>query len=375
MQKAAAGASGTASKADLTADSTSNLTAGSKTSSKTNSPLAPKMEVHQSWWAMRQIGEAHREWTMEEKLEHIYQAGYDGILGRLPIPEEAELWREKLDHYKLRFGIEAFITTRADIGVYLEQAAAFGVDYINAQVGHSFLIGSDAVALLEELLGEAAQYGIPLFVETHRGRVTQDLLRTIDYVRALHNLRLTIDLSHYVVAGEIYRNVEAVDPYFEPLLARTASIHGRISNGQQIQADITSLEDHPMTAHFRRWWTKGMAEWHALAKPGDFLPFVCELGPPDYAITAARSGRLGYGDPIGGVGKGGFSGELERGRQLGRDGQSGCNNPIRLDGQLERNGHPGRDDQHERVEISDRWTSSLSLKKLAKELWAETVGT
>lgn len=37
----------------------------------------------------------------------------------------------------------------------------------------------------------------------HRGLVTQDLIRTIGYTQARPDLRFDLDLSHYVVAGEI----------------------------------------------------------------------------------------------------------------------------------------------------------------------------
>ncbi|KIL34589.1 hypothetical protein SD71_18985 [Cohnella kolymensis] len=267
---------------------------------------------------MRGIGSPEGEWPLEEKLERIAKASYQGILGRLPAESEASLWRRKLDDLGFRFGIEAFINERKDIEDYLSRAADFGVDYINAQVGSAFVTGGDAIELLNGLVERAAAYRIPLFVETHRGRVTQDLLRTIDYVRQIVGLKLTIDFSHYVLAGEIFRNVEIVDPYFAPLLERTASIHGRISNGQQIQADITELQEHPMTEHFGRWWRAGMKEWMQRAKPGDFLPFVCELGPPDYAVVLP--------DPASSV-------------------------------------RP--------VELSDRWSSALALKRFAEELWAD----
>jgi sugar phosphate isomerase/epimerase len=282
---------------------------------KTGTSAGPLLEIHQSWWAMRNIGDKKGEWSFEKKMDNIKMAGFHGVLGRLPLPEEAAAWRSKLDECQFRFGIEAFISDERDIEPYLSKAADFGVDYINAQVGSSFLTGQDAISLLDGLVEKAEQYGIPLFVETHRGRITQDLIRTIEYVNEIENLRLTIDLSHYVLAGEINRQVESFDPYFERLLRRTASIHGRISNGQQIQVDISSLDDHPMTAHFRRWWTNGMTYWRRSAKSGDFFPFVCELGPPDYAITT----------------------------------------DVR--------------EQNARAEISDRWTSSLSLKRLAEQIW------
>lgn len=203
---------------------------------------------------------------------------------------EAGLWRRKLDEHRLSFGVEAFPSSREQFKLFVQQAKDFGVQYINAQVMDSFVTGEDAIVLLKGLLEEAALADIPLFVETHRGRITQDLLRTIEYVRHIPNLILTIDLSHYVLAGEVVRDTERMDPWFDALLERTACLHGRISNGQQIQVEIDPANGQSLAESFFRWWSKGIRYWLSQARPGDILPFVCELGPYPYAI-APRSDR------------------------------------------------------------------------------------
>lgn len=246
----------------------------------------PRMELHQSWWAMRGVGDESGEWSLQRKFEKIAEAGFDGIMGRLPADDdEADTWRKLLDEYRFSFGIEAFPAERADFAAFMERAKAFGVSYVNAQVVDSFIVGQEAVDRLHGLIEEASLWGIPFFVETHRGRITQDLLRTVGYVKELPNMRLTIDLSHYVLAGEMIQRSEKAEPYFDRLLERTSCIHGRISNGEQIQVDIGPEGQHPMAAVFADWWRKGMSHWLGEAKPGDVLPFVCELGPVQYAIT------------------------------------------------------------------------------------------
>ncbi|MFY0544800.1 sugar phosphate isomerase/epimerase family protein [Brevibacillus sp. H7] len=280
----------------------------------------PRLEVHQSWWAMRGVGDDNGEWSLEEKIERIAAAGFDGILGRLPAPDEAKLWRRLLDKYRLNFGIEAFPAERDEFALFLKQAKEFGVSYVNAQVMDSYIIGDAAVMRLRGLMEEAAEAEIPFFVETHRGRITQDLLRTAEYVQALPNLRLTIDFSHYVLAGEMIRPDEKAEPYLQMLLERTSCIHGRVSNGEQIQVDIGPHGEHPMTERFLGWWKTGMSHWLKEASPGDILPFVCELGPIPYAIT-----RKSYTNPP-------------------------------------------------EEEISDRWEQTLLFKRLAEEAW-NSVGT
>jgi sugar phosphate isomerase/epimerase len=245
----------------------------------------PKLEIQQAWWAMIGLGNGEREWTMEEKFEKIAEAGFTGILGSVPEPKEAEKWRRLLDEYKFSFAVHSFPWNREDLRTLLRQAKEFGVQYVNSQVMDNFVIDDNAVKLLDGLVAEAAEANVPYFVETHRGRVTQDLHRTVDYIRSVPNLRLTVDFSHYVLAGEMGGYSEKAEPLFKQLLERTSCIHARVSNGEQIQVDIGPNGEHPMTEHYLRWWEEGIANWLDEAQPGDVLPFVSELGPPHYAIT------------------------------------------------------------------------------------------
>lgn len=263
----------------------------------------PRLDIQQSWWAMIGLGNGEREWTIEEKFEKIAEAGFTGIMGRLPEGPDADLWRRLLDDYRFSFGIHSFPGRPEDITQLLKAAKQFGVQYVNSQVMDSFVIGQPAIELLEGLVREGCSAHMPYFVETHRGRVTQDLHRTVEYVKAIPDLRLTIDLSHYIVAGEVTGNDEnvlnRVSELFESLLERTSSIHARVSNGEQVQVDIGPNGEHPMVRHYMDWWQRGIGYWLKDAQPGDLLPFVPELGPPDYAITNptyASSGRTEISD-------------------------------------------------------------------------------
>lgn len=243
-----------------------------------------KIDIQQSWWAMIGLGNGKREWTLEEKFEKIAEAGFTGIMGSLPEDHEIEKWRRLLDEYQFSFGIHSFPSKKEDLQLLLKKAKEFGVQYVNSQVMDDFTIGEEAIHLLKDLIAEAKGANIQYFVETHRGRITQDLIRTVQYVNEIPDLRLTIDLSHYVLAGEGCFS-EKAEEYFDVLLRRTSSIHARVSNGQQIQIDIGPDGNHPMTERFVGWWEKGMSYWLNEAKPGDVLPLVCELGPPEYSIT------------------------------------------------------------------------------------------
>ncbi len=258
----------------------------------------PKLDVQMSWWGMTGLEKSLSARSVEERVEAIAEAGFDGINGFIPLPEEEELWRTLLERYRLSFSVNAYPKTADDMAQYLRQAKAFGgIQHINVQVMTPFLTGDPAVGLLRELDSVSRAAGIPAFVETHRGTITQDLLRTLEYADRLDSLRLTIDLSHYVVAGEMHTVSSEAEALFHRLLSRASAFHARVSNGEQVQVDIGNRGEHPMLAHFERWWGAGMKLWRTNAQAGETLPFVVELGPPPYAVTideyAGRTNEIG----------------------------------------------------------------------------------
>ncbi|WP_317967993.1 TIM barrel protein [Paenibacillus sp. CCS19] len=228
-----------------------------------------------------------RELNMEEKFGLIAEAGFQGIDAFTPEPgESAELWRTLLEQYGLALSVNVYPRSIEDMRNALERAAAYGsIRAVNVQVLTPFVTGDAAVTLLSGIADLADEYKLPVNVETHRGTITQDLIRTAEYAERIPNLRLTADLSHYVLAGEMLNVPEQAEAYFQLLLSRADCIHARLSNGEQIQVDIGTDGSHPMLARYGQWWQDGMRSWQQSHPEGGSLLFVPELGPPPYAIT------------------------------------------------------------------------------------------
>lgn len=104
------------------------------------STQSPRLEVHQAMWGMINLGNGQREWTLEEKFEKIAGAGFSGVMGGLPAPQEAARWRNLLDQYDFAFGITISPASVEEARPLFEQANAFGVQYVNAQVKNNFLL-------------------------------------------------------------------------------------------------------------------------------------------------------------------------------------------------------------------------------------------
>lgn len=236
---------------------------------------------------------------MEEKFRMIAEAGFDGIDAFVPKPDEAAAWRELLDRYGLGLSVNAYPSSADDLRRELERAADFGgIRAVNAQVMTPFATGPAATRLLEDIAALSGAYGLPVNVETHRGTITQDLIRTADYVRRIPGLRLTADFSHYVLAGEMLRIPGEAEELFRLLLSRADCLHGRVSNGEQIQVGCFSAEEQPMLDHYGRWWALAMRGWldrhanEAGNSGGRAFLFIPELGPPPYAITTEDGREL-----------------------------------------------------------------------------------
>ena len=273
------------------------------------------LHVEMSWWAMMGLGEHGQEWSDEEKFKQIADAGFNGINGYMPAPQEQEELVRRLDQYGLSFSITANVRSVVQLERLLQDAADFGrIDYVNVHVPGPYIEGEAAAQLISDMIACGHKSGIPVYIETHRGMVTQDLLRTVQLVERLPELRLTVDFSHYVVAGELTMIPEESERMLQQLLPHTSSIHARVSNGEQIQVDVGPDGEHPMLEHYIRWWGTGMKHWRQNHAEGSSFPFVCELGPSSYAMTTS-------GD---------------------------------------------RDPQ---VEISDRWSQSLYFMRLARLIW------
>jgi len=163
--------------------------------------------------------------------------------------------------------------------------------------------GDDAAArLVEEVLEASATAGIPIYVETHRATVTQDLWRTLQLVRRFPELRFNGDFSHWhtghdMPSGDFEAKLDLLSPVFE----RVRYLHGRIGTAGCIQVDVGDgrPDDEPPVAHFRAFWTRAFAGFLATAHddtigaPGHEIGFAPELLPSEFGYARLVPGPDG----------------------------------------------------------------------------------
>ena len=270
-----------------------------------------KLLIYQSLWAMERRRPDALEWSLDEKLQMIRDGGFDGAGVRFADPTYAGTVTRFLRSCGLTWQAQCYPKSVDDLKPILETVQALGADHVNLQPDVRLHTLEECVPLLEgwRRLGEEA--GVAVHVETHRDRMTTDLLFTLRLLDAFPDLRLTGDLSHYLLGREFAWPISDENHrLIRRILDNCWGFHGRVASREQIQVQISFAHQRDWLDLFLGWWEYGFRSWRKRAPPDATLTFLCELGPREYAMTGAD----GY-------------------------------------------------------ELSDRWKESLLMKRLIRELW------
>jgi len=276
--------------------------------------MANRLAVYQALWAMD--GLVTPEASMAEKFDRVRAAGFDGMaidLGALSMAQ-AETSVEHFARTGLKGALTAFPTSIEALRPALQLAQRIAAPFV-VVIGQMMPIElQDMVPVIEGWLRVAEQERMPIQFETHGNCITNDLYTTVQLLEAVPEMRLSADLSHYVVDREMpCPPPPPLQALVTRVLERSDSFQGRIAARGQIQVPLEFPQNEKWVALFRRWWQQGFASWQARHRAEDaVLVFICELGPPDYAITD-RNGR----------------------------------------------------------ELSDRWAESIQLAQWARQIWSE----
>jgi hypothetical protein len=221
------------------------------------------------------------------------EAGYDGISISFTNPEAVRRLARLVRQHRLVLEGQCFPKTVDDLKPVLELASEIAVHHIDIQPDVRPRRLQDCVPLLEGWRRLADQSGLPVYVETHRDRMTTDLYFTLDLLDCFPDLKLVGDVSHFLVRREFaWPAAEENHRLIERILDHSWALHGRVASREQVQVEI-SFPHHAMWLElFLGWWEYTMRSWRQHAGPDDTLAFVCELGPKPYAITGADGNDL-----------------------------------------------------------------------------------
>jgi hypothetical protein len=247
--------------------------------------MSQRLLVFQSLWAMERRHTDGWERTLEENVKMIADAGFDGVSAHCTNRDDYR----RLAALRAQFGLDAegqcFPATIDDLQPALEIATEFGLHHLDVQPDVRPRDKRECLALLDGWQRLAEQVDFPVYIETHRDRMTTDLYFTLDLLDERPDLRLLADLSHYLVAREFAWPVsEENHAFMKRIIDHSWAFHGRVASREQVQVEI-SFEPHRMWVDlFLGWWHYGFESWRSRAGEHESLAFVCELGPKPYAI-------------------------------------------------------------------------------------------
>jgi hypothetical protein len=248
------------------------------------------LDFYQSLWAMelRRPGEA--EAPMEAHFARIAEAGFTGVCLDLAMSDVplAETVRPLFQQHGLKCLLNGFPQSDDELRFMLAFARDYGAPYLSVigQVMPRDVAGM--IALARRWMDIAGQAGLPLLFETHRHGLLNDLYPTLALLEAVEDLRLCADLSHFVVDREFALPLTPeAEAMIGQVLDRSWALQGRVASNEQVQVQIGFPQHRAWVEQFVRWWDQGLRSWRARAPRDAVLTFLCELGPPPYAITGA----------------------------------------------------------------------------------------
>ena len=245
-----------------------------------------KLLVYQSLWAMERRRPDGLEWPLQQKLEMIRDAGFDGAGVRFFDYQYAKEVTDFLRAHDMTWQAQCYPKTIDDLKPIIEHVRELGADHINLQPDVRPYRLEDCIPYIEGWRRIAHDAHIPVHIETHRDRMTTDLFFTLHLLDCFPDMRLTADISHYVVGREFAWPIsEDNHALMHRILDNAWGFHGRVASREQVQIQISFPHQKEWVDLFMGWWEYGFRSWRRRAPQDATLTFLCELGPKEYAMT------------------------------------------------------------------------------------------
>lgn len=153
--------------------------------------------------------------------------------------------------------------------------------YINCHSGKDFFSYEENKAFIDYTTKKNNETQIPIYHETHRGRMLYTATVARQFIERNPGLQLTLDISHWCVVHEslLADQRSTIDLALE----RTGHIHSRVGHAQGPQVSDPRAPEWGVAvkAHLD-WWDKVIGR---KKQKGERITILTEFGPPDYLPT------------------------------------------------------------------------------------------
>lgn len=253
--------------------------------------MKPVLRQIANLWTLMGHPSRNAEWTLNEKLQAIRDAGFDGVCWG-----PSEELREGVERFGLLFVGGIASGDEARFGELLSENARCGARHVNVQLAGDEVLTSEALRLTLRMMAEGKRLGLEPAIETHRGTATETPEKFYALADAYERetgelLPVSWDFSHFAVVKNLEPSNFAKRLLLRPeLIQRAQQFHLRPFNGHHAQVAITDghggltqeVEDWlPFAEAVMRCWLDGNRD------NGREI-FVCpELGPVEggYALS------------------------------------------------------------------------------------------
>ena len=233
-----------------------------------------------SIWGMEHI-------PKEKVFCRIRDAGFDGVEMGIPLDDkERDQVSRLLNEHDLLLVAQQYESTgntfelyKEDYQRYLFNAASLRPLFINSQTGRDYFSFDENISLIKMADEIARQTQVKIVHETHRGKFAFSPYIALSYFRALRDLRIAADFSHWCNVSESLLQDQKKNVNYA--IERVDHIHARIGHSQAAQVTDPRAPEwkSALDAHLE-WWDK-IVDVHQKKKT-EILTITPEFGPYPY---------------------------------------------------------------------------------------------
>lgn len=245
--------------------------------------MKPVLRHIANLWTLMQHPSPEKEWPLDEKLQAIKDAGFDGVCWA----GSQELLDGAKRHDLLFVGGMAS-GNESEFSTILEDLKKFGAHHVNVQLAADDVLTPEALRMTLSLMKEGKRLGLVPAIESHRGTATETPEKTYALADAYQQqtgelLPISWDFSHFAVLKHLvpanFNERLLVRP---DLLQRAQQFHLRPFNGHHAQVPITDAHGN-LTQEVTDWlpFAESLLNcWLDGNRNSDREIFICpELGP------------------------------------------------------------------------------------------------
>lgn len=220
----------------------------------------------------------------------VSNAGYNGfevgIARNVTGRELQEIWNTA-EKYNLQIIVQHYDTYEADYAkhydlycAWLEKVKDLPCVKINSQTGKDFFSMEENISLIEAASQMSHKTGVQILHETHRSKFSFAAHITKKYLEQLPDLRLTLDISHWVCVAESF--LEDQHKTVKLAIERTDHFHARVGYlcGPQVPDPRATEWQHALNVHLN-WWDKIVER---KKKDQSAINITPEFGPYPYMV-------------------------------------------------------------------------------------------